>query len=465
MAEATAAHEEEAQPWQRGKSVTTTFGIDVGGAVLGAVVLEGEIPADIRPLLTPDLFSGDRRVQAKAILEANDTLGATDPVSVQEILSRQGQPLDMILDIVKLAELVFSSAHLAAHVQLLREQVADAAPPLLSQNAEDFLSGTIEPVEFAIENTWPYRASGMLGGDSGIGKTWLAIEMGLALSTGTPFLGKYHVKRKYRVMVWEEEEPRTREKRRNVQLLKGRGRARAQCEKSLTFLVGHGLKIDSREGLEILRREIESFRPEFIIVGNLREIHLKDENSHAMAHVRDAFRTFTRDFGCAFIVIHHYRKAQEGQSKRGSQMLAGSGIWAAWCEAWMWCTPGRTEDVMILEVGSKDASEGKQIIVQRRDVTEGEPIAADAGGGQVWPVVLAEITTPSEEQREDSPAKIIEAITRHVADTDTPAPLKDIIRLSGLSRRTVVTYLPDLVLEGRVQVQLHMQTKCYSIPF
>ncbi len=131
----------------------------------------------------------------------------------------------------------------------------------------------------------------------------------------------------------------------------------------------------------------------------------------------------------------------------------------------MWCTPGRTEDVMILEVGSKDASEGKQIIVQRRDVTEGEPIAADAGGGQVWPVVLAEITTPSEEQREDSPAKIIEAITRHVADTDTPAPLKDIIRLSGLSRRTVVTYLPDLVLEGRVQVQLHMQTKCYSIPF
>ncbi len=445
--------------------MTTTFGLDLEGAILGALVLEGEIPADIRPLLSVDLFTGDRRVQAAAILESHDTLGSTDPVSVQEVLSRQAQGIEIILDIIELAERVFSSAHLAAHVQLLIEQVTDAAPPLLSQNAEDFLSGTIEPVEEAINGVWPAKASGMLAGDSGIGKTWLVIEMGLALSTGTPFLGKYHVKRKYRVLIWEEEEPRTREKRRSVQLLKGRGRGRAQCEHTLRYLVGHGLKIDSREGLKILRREIESFKPEFVLVGNLREIHMKDENSPAMAHVRDAFRTLTRDFGCAFIVIHHYRKAQEGQSKCGSQMLAGSGIWAAWCEAWVWCTPGRSEDVMILEVGSKDASEGKQIIVQRRDVTDGEPIADDAGDGKVWPVVLAEVIPAEPERGEDSASKIIEAITRHIADTDAPASLKDIVRLSGLSRRTVVTYLPDLVLEGRVQVQLHRQTKCYTIPF
>ncbi len=112
---------------------------------------------------------------------------------------------------------------------------------------------------------------------------------------------------------------------------------------SLRYLVGHGLKIDTKEGLAVIEAEIATFRPEFIVVGNLREIHTKDENRPEMALVRDAFRNLSRQYGCSFIVIHHFRKDAEGQSKRKSQMMAGSGIWGAWIEGWMWVLPGASD--------------------------------------------------------------------------------------------------------------------------
>ena len=100
----------------------STFDLPLEDAIIGAICLEGAIPPPIRAVLSPDLFTTqERKVQIAAQVEAYDTLGSTDPIAVKEILSRQGQPLDVILDIIKLAELVPSSAHLAAHVQLLRE--------------------------------------------------------------------------------------------------------------------------------------------------------------------------------------------------------------------------------------------------------------------------------------------------------------------------------------------------------
>ncbi len=430
----------------------STFGLDLESAVLGALVLEGEIAPEIRAMLSVEIFATEeRRLQARAMFEAHDRLGACDVVAVQEILGRHGAPLDAILDLVQLAERVPSSAHLGTHVRLLRERAV--AVHCVSQGAEEFLSGQIKPVEWAIQDIWPVKNSGPLAGPEKVGKGWVAGDLVFSLTTGSPFLGKYRVTRPFRVLWWEEEDSRSRLHRRSHQLIAGRKRPVPTSE-NLRFLVGHGLKIDNEDGLKILRAEIQQFQPDFVVVGNLREVHSKDENRPEMAHVRDAFRTLSRDFGPAFIVLHHFRKAQEGQSKRGSQMLAGSGVWGAWAESWMYVNPGETEDIAILEVGSKDAPGAGRLIVQRRDVTDVDPLAQDEDGGMVWPVILAEIEP--KKKSDASRDKVLAAVRDEYQATKQAVTIKQIEAKAKISRRTVVARLPGLKENGLVQeVNLH----------
>ncbi len=330
--------------------------------------------------------------------------------------------------------------------------------PYLSQGADEFLSGDITPVEWAIENIWPVGDSGPIGGSEKTGKTWIAHEMVLSLTTATPFLGKYRVKRPYRVLYWEEEDSRDRTKRRGRQLLTGRNRSIPTSY--LRYLVGHGLKIDHPKGFKMLSAEVSEFRPDFVVVGNLREVHTKDENRPEMAHVRDAFRDLSRKFGCAFILIHHFRKSQADQSKRGSQMLAGSGVWGAWAEAWIYVMPGTTEDVAICEVGSKDATGIGKLVVHRRDVTDGEPLAVDEDGQTVWPVILAQVEP--KDRAADSRGKILEAVKAHSCETGEAITVKKLEAKTELSRRTIVERLPELEEAGLVQpVKLHRNTNGY----
>lgn len=338
-----------------------------------------------------------------------------------------------------------------------REPISEEASeptPLLSQGADEFLSGEIKPVEWAIEDIWPVGNSGPIGGPEKTGKTWLAHEIALSLSTATPFLGTYRVPRPFRVLYWEEEDSRERTRRRGLQMLAGRNRPMPSPD-HLRYLVGYGLKIDDLEGEKVLREEIEQFRPEFVIVGNLREIHSKDENRSEMAQIRDAFRTLSRESGCGFILIHHFRKSQADQSRRGSQMLAGSGVWGAWAEAWMWVTPGATEDLAQIEVGSKDATGVGKLVVQRRDVTDGDPLAEDGDGRKVWPVIL-DTKVERYDRAFKNKIKIAEAVFDYFDETGNAITVKELEKKTGLSRRTIVTHLPEVEEAGVVQrVKLH----------
>jgi hypothetical protein len=337
----------------------------------------------------------------------------------------------------------------------------NAAGPFrpLSEPADAFLGGEIRPVVWAVKGIWPAGVSGIIGGPEKCGKTWLAHELALALSTGAPFLGSYAVPRPLRVLVWEEEDGTERTRRRGRQLLAGRNRP-IPSPNLLRYLVGHGLKLDSKHGLSRLEAELGWFKPEIVILGNLREVHGKDENRPEMAHVRDALRRLSKEHGCPFVVIHHFRKTQADQNRRGSQMLAGSGIWGAWVEAWLWVTPGDSEDISILEVGSKDAPGVGRLVVQRRDLTDREPLARDEDGNAVWSVLLAEVER--KDRGEESRGRILAAVKDHHASTGGPASVKDLERLTGLSRRTIVARLPELEAAGLVQeVKLHRNAKGY----
>ncbi|MFB3073898.1 MAG: AAA family ATPase [Candidatus Methylomirabilales bacterium] len=435
--------------------------LDSERALLGGLMAEEAIPESLRRKIIAEAFSEQNRLTARALISAFQKFGRCDLLTVSEELVRLGGGLhanDVLMRLAESAPVGADLDHLYGLV-LERNGRASESPTRLSEGADEFLAGEIKSVEWAIEGIWPTKNSGPLAGPEKVGKGWIAGDLILSLTTGTPFLGKYKVSRSHRVLWWEEEDSRTRLHRRSHQLRAGRDRPWPSSE-NLRFLVGHGLKIDQAHGLKVLHAEIANFRPDFVVVGNLREVHTKDENRPEMGQVRDTFRNFSREFGCAFIVLHHFRKAQEGQSKRGSQMLAGSGVWGAWAEAWMWVTPGATEDVALLEVGSKDAAGVGKMVVQRRDVTDGKPLAVDENGQKVWPVVLAEVDTAG--RADESRGKILDAVRAHYREASQPATVKILEAKTSLSRRTIVARLPELEAAGLVQaVNLHRNAKGY----
>ncbi len=320
-------------------------------------------------------------------------------------------------------------------------------PAILSQGAEEFLAGEIQPVEWAIEDIWPARTSGPLAGPEKVGKGWLALEFAVSLATGTPFLGRYHVRGRFKVLLWEEEDSRSRLHRRSHQLLAGRDRPPLSSE-YFRYLVGHGLKLDSPKGREIITTEIEMFRPDFVVVGNLREIHNLHENDAAVAQIRDEFRWLCRTFHTAIVLIHHFRKWQEGQSRRGSQMLAGSGIWGAWAESWMYLAETDNDAVAVVDVGSKDAPQTGKLTVLRQDVTTVKPLALDEAGRAVWPVILME--TDPQGRTDTSRATVLTAVAELY--TDTPLLIPSIVEKAKLGEKTVRARLGELVELGSVVI-------------
>ena len=102
----------------------STFGLDLDGAILGALVMEERIPSDIEDKLRVHLFSSRRRQLAQAVLDAWHRLGTCDLVTVTNELDRNGAGIEPAMELARLASSVPSSAHLVTHVNLLIERAA-----------------------------------------------------------------------------------------------------------------------------------------------------------------------------------------------------------------------------------------------------------------------------------------------------------------------------------------------------
>ncbi len=308
----------------------TTFGLDLESAVLGGLVLAGEIPADVRALLNADLFSPKHKCQIEAILEAIDQYGICSLPAVQEVLSRRGASLDPILDLLTLHEKVPSVAHLLPHIKQLRDRVAgerDSSVGITNFLAEPpVLSMDIEGIRVTGDHGWT-------GGAPKSMKGLLSLEEARAITTGTPFLGQFAT-RKCCALYVSEEDRVERLHRRVHSMLANRPPTEVPDPNALRFLVKAGVRLDTKEGIEVLRQHIVRWRPEVVFLEHFDRLHSKSANkAEEMRPLLDLLDQFHTDHGCTFRVQKHHRKEASGQSRRKGEMLAGSVALFGWGES------------------------------------------------------------------------------------------------------------------------------------
>jgi len=231
-----------------------------------------------------------------------------------------------------------------------------------------FLEQAEVEVDWLIDQLFSAGSSGFLAAEPKVGKSWIALDMAYCLSTGCTFLERFEVPQKRRVLFIEEEDAERRIIRRLKRLVRGNQSRGTPPDDYWKLVVRSGFRLDDREWIEKLRLELESFRPEVVFLDVFNKLHLKDENSQSeMSAILHDLAGLTRVYGCAFIIVHHYRKSSMGQSVRGNQMLRGTSALAGFaeCSIFMRKATGKT---IICEPESKDAPELEAFSIKLVDV-------------------------------------------------------------------------------------------------
>jgi KaiC/GvpD/RAD55 family RecA-like ATPase len=184
-----------------------------------------------------------------------------------------------------------------------------------------------------VQNVLPEKGLVLLAGDPKVGKTFLSLELGIALATDGVALGAYSVDPGLVIYVGEDSPPFDVAHQMRM-LMADKGLAAPDLN-WMKFCLFEGARVDSIEGITALEkalREIEMSDDDgtmrLLILDSFRKLHSRNENdSEEMRLVMSLLRVLAER--CCVLLLHHFTKPQEGRTV-GPR---GSGEIEAGCDA------------------------------------------------------------------------------------------------------------------------------------
>jgi hypothetical protein len=177
-----------------------------------------------------------------------------------------------------------------------------------------------------VQGIWGAEAVGCIGGMPKIGKTWLGLELAVAIASGRPFLDRFPVEQPGPVMLFCAEDHVRCIKQRVAGLARVKG---LDFDKLAIGWIGvSDLWLDEPRHRRALARTIAEKQPRMLVLDPLVRLHRGDENSAAdVSDVLGWLRSLQRTHHVAVALVHHVRKS--GASEPGTA-LRGSGDLHAW---------------------------------------------------------------------------------------------------------------------------------------
>jgi len=178
-----------------------------------------------------------------------------------------------------------------------------------------------------VEDLWAEQAVGIVGGEPKCGKSFLALELALAVASGAPALRRFAVPHPGRVLLFAAEDPLTVVRERLEALAAAAG---VDFESLDVHLITQPvLRLDLDADRRRLRRTVERLRPRLLVLDPFVRLHRIDENvAGEVAPLLASLRTLQRQLHTAVLLVHHARK--NGDRVRPGQALRGSSELHAW---------------------------------------------------------------------------------------------------------------------------------------
>lgn len=294
------------------------------------------------------------------------------------------------------------------------------------------LDGADAPApRFLIDGLWSEQAVGIVGGEPKCCKSFLALQMAVAVATGTPCLDRYSVHGGGRVLLYPAEDAAPIVRRRLESLCRHAGTTLAALD--LAVISVPALRLDLPGDRDRLLRTVEQHRPALLILDPFVRVHRIDENASGdvgplLAYLRELQRTFR----VAVVVVHHARK--NGTTLRPGQALRGSSEFHAWGDSNLYVR--RVGEGLCLQVEHRAAPSIPRIDLRLVTSTD-------------QPLRLEVCSTPTP-MAGHKPSDTAERVLTALATAGTPVSRSRLRDLCQMKTVTLSQTLAELLATGRI---------------
>jgi len=281
-----------------------------------------------------------------------------------------------------------------------------------------------------VEELWAAEAVGIVGGEPKCCKSFLALDMAVAVAAGRPCLRRFAVPQAGRVLLYAAEDALPVVRRRLEGIAAAVGVALADLD--IHVITAPSLRLDLAADQERLAATAAHLRPRLLILDPLVRLHRVDENAATeVAPLLAYLRDLQRRLALAVVLVHHARKG--AGNVRAGQALRGSSELHAWGDSNLYLRRHGSDLTLTIE--------------HRAAAAPGDvPLTLHADGDVVALRVVAAATPPAVPLARDPVA----SIARALAAAPAPLALAELRAACHIRTADLCAALGTLVQAGRV---------------
>jgi hypothetical protein len=199
--------------------------------------------------------------------------------------------------------------------------------PLPTLRAAQLAAAPSSAPSWLIEGLWGAQAVGIIGGEPKCCKSFLALDLAVAVASGTPCLRRFPAGQRGPVLLFAAEDDAIVVRRR----LEGIAAVAGVDFENLDvhIIAVPALRLDRNDDRLALAATVAHLRPKLLVLDPFVRLHCIDENAAAdVAPLLGYLRQLQRDLHSGVALVHHARKG--AAHERGGQALRGSSEFHAW---------------------------------------------------------------------------------------------------------------------------------------
>lgn len=290
------------------------------------------------------------------------------------------------------------------------------------------LSGRAPEQRWLVTGLWSSEAVGIVGGEPKCCKSFLALDLAVAVASGAPALRRFPVASPGRVLLYAAEDA--------LHIVRGRLEgicAAADCslqDLDIQVITAPSVRLDLPADRDALERTVEAIKPKLLILDPFVRLHRIDENSSGevaplLAYLRELQRRHT----LAVLLVHHAKKTS-GHLRAG-QALRGSSEFHAWGDSNLYLR--------------REPSGPLTLTVEHRAAPSPPSLPLEL---QQHGPALALAVVKSTAAHVPTPSSLDERITSALESTERPLPLAELRSLCRIRNATLHERLTALTRAG-----------------
>ncbi len=299
-----------------------------------------------------------------------------------------------------------------------------------------------------VEELWSEEAVGIIGGEPKVGKTFLGLDLAVAVASGTRCLRQYPVRRRGRVLLYAAEDAPYVVRQRLEGICAAAEVALDTLD--LQVITAPSLRLDLQEDQARLTDTVAELQPKLLLLDPFVRLHRIDENASGdVAPILAYLRGLQRQYHVAVTVVHHAKKGA-GRTRAG-QALRGSSEFHAWGDSNLYLR--RTGEQLHL-CAEHRAAPGIEKLPLRLEASE--------------PVLALQVDTSRPEPDDEAPITGDERIRNILKQATGPLSHSQLRQACGIRTATfcrLLTQLVDRQVVAKSNQGYHLRNGCAPFPF